>query len=309
LADELSRALNKRVTKEDVCAAIRDWSTHKQVHPINILLSRLGYDGISYHPDMWDETDNADYGAVKFPPITQEGQLAGVISHGKYCHEPSKNLRSASAYQRDIPFGNLPKDTQKDILQFFPARKIDLIPVYGMVADELIPKADPHNLKSAQEHIKGESKKKLGKEVYEKSDSKYLLLVNDRLIDGHHYLAKAIAAGVTRTLKVLDLTALRFQEKSLSNRSGGIKKKRMRLSNRVAQIAEPLIDTKMIDALAGESIRYDGITPEFGDFPALYYFTDHKPQSPSFGASFTVPLGTDLKGVLAAYITLQHKFS
>lgn len=122
-------------------------------------------------------------------------------------------LRLASAFIRDIKFSELPKDTQKDIEQFYPCDKNTLIPMLGMVVDELIHKADPHNLSSAREHIKGESVKKLEKEVYEKSESKYLLLVNDSLIDGHHYLAKAEKAKVTRTLRVLDLTAIRFQKR------------------------------------------------------------------------------------------------
>jgi hypothetical protein len=43
------------------------------------------------------------------------------------------------------------------------------------------------------------------------SPDKYVLLMNDRLIDGHHFLAKAEKGKVSKSLPVLDLTALRFQ--------------------------------------------------------------------------------------------------
>ena len=47
-------------------------------------------------------------------------------------------------------------------------------------------------------------------EVNERGD-KYILLLNDRIIDGHHHLAKAERGKITRSLPVLDLSPLRHQ--------------------------------------------------------------------------------------------------
>ena len=146
-----------------------------------------------------------DTGAAKVTEHAMAWLRAGDISQGEQ--------RNASAFISDIRFGDLPKDTQKDILQFHKCTADTLLPQYGMVVSELLPKADPHNLESAREHVKDTAKKTLEKEVYGKAETKYLLLTNGRLIDGHHYLAKAERAGVTRTLRVLDLTPLRFQKR------------------------------------------------------------------------------------------------
>lgn len=127
--------------------------------------------------------------------------------------------RYASSFIRDVQFKDLPKPVQKDVQQFVPEIKPDThLVCYGMVVSELLPKADSHNLGLAQEHVKDISKKKLDEEIYEKSDQKYFLLMNDRLIDGHHFLAKCEKAGVTRSLKVLDLTPTRFQKRKAEAR-------------------------------------------------------------------------------------------
>lgn len=118
-------------------------------------------------------------------------------------------LRIASAFISDVRYKDLPSTTKQDVDQFLDCNSDHEFPQYGMVVEELIHKADPHNLKSALDHISGDPKK-LAKEVNDRSD-KYILMMNDRIIDGHHFLAKAKKGKVTRSLKVLDLTAHRFQ--------------------------------------------------------------------------------------------------
>jgi len=120
--------------------------------------------------------------------------------------------RAASAFIHDIRIADLPKEVQKDIEHFVQDKKGHVIQ-YGMVVPELVKKVDPENYKTAKGHVADKSDKELEKEIYEKSKNKYILLVNDRIVDGHHFLAKADKLGVTRTLKVLDLTPLRFQKK------------------------------------------------------------------------------------------------
>ena len=46
---------------------------------------------------------------------------------------------------------------------------------------------------------------------FKKAKEKYILLVNDQIVDGHHFLAKAKYFNVTNSLNVLDLTPARFQ--------------------------------------------------------------------------------------------------
>jgi hypothetical protein len=40
------------------------------------------------------------------------------------------------------------------------------------------------------------------------SPDKYVLLMNDRVIDGHHFIAKAEKGKVSKSLPVLDLTSV-----------------------------------------------------------------------------------------------------
>jgi hypothetical protein len=61
-----------------VYQAIKDWSIHKQVHPMNILLARWGYNGIEYLGKAKSFANSGAYGNVRFPPINQEGQVVGL---------------------------------------------------------------------------------------------------------------------------------------------------------------------------------------------------------------------------------------
>lgn len=121
----------------------------------------------------------------------------------------------ASAYVDDISFIRLPDDTRTDVARFVPhAKNTTLFPRYGTVVKELIGKCDPENLKSARKTVREESPKKVEKEFYDKLKSKYVLLVNDRVVDGHHFIAKGESCGCTCSLNVLDLTPARFAKKA-----------------------------------------------------------------------------------------------
>ena len=126
----------------------------------------------------------------------------------------------SSAYIKDVSVKDLPPDTKEDIQRFVkPSKEIKVVE-YGMVVNELLPKVDKHNFEQAEKHIKashsGKSRKDLLKEFFAKADTKYILILNDKIIDGHHFLAKAKDLNVTSSLKVIDLTPVRFQEKSAS---------------------------------------------------------------------------------------------
>jgi hypothetical protein len=118
-----------------------------------------------------------------------------------------------SAFVEDMRLDALPKAVQQDIKRFVDAKAHHQFPHYGMVVKELLPKADPQNLKTARAHVRKLPVAPLGKIVNlaTRRGDKYILVLNDRIIDGHHFLAKAERAGVTSSLNVLDLTPARFQ--------------------------------------------------------------------------------------------------
>ena len=86
-ARKLSQALGKSTTEllPLMESAINDWRIHKQVHPMNILLSRLGYNGIEFVDACGWAGNDGTYGNVRFPPITYVGKLVCMkpSSHGR----------------------------------------------------------------------------------------------------------------------------------------------------------------------------------------------------------------------------------
>lgn len=118
-----------------------------------------------------------------------------------------------SAYIEDMTFSGLPKDVQKDVLRFVDAQKGTPVVHYGMTVKELIAKADPENLKAARKALGTLRASRAAAEVLGrvKDGSKYILLMNDRIVDGHHFLAKAERGQVTSSLNVLDLTPARLE--------------------------------------------------------------------------------------------------
>ena len=117
-----------------------------------------------------------------------------------------------SAYIRDVSVKSLAPDIRSDIKRFAGTESGHVVQ-YGMVAAELVSKADPENLKVAKTHIKDSDRDECFNEVrdHTSNGTKYILLLHDKMIDGHHYLAKALHAGVTSSLGVLDITPLKFQ--------------------------------------------------------------------------------------------------
>lgn len=123
-----------------------------------------------------------------------------------------------SAYVEDMTFSGLPKEVQKDVLRFVDAEKGTPVVHYGMTVKELLGKADPENLKTARKALGTLRASRAAEEVLGKikDGSKYILLMNDRIVDGHHFLAKAERAGITSSLNVLDLTPARLATRQMS---------------------------------------------------------------------------------------------
>jgi len=115
-----------------------------------------------------------------------------------------------SAYMGDTLLGELDEDTIVDVTRFSGATDKGVkIPKYGMTVPELLHKADTHNLNAARAHVGKQTCRDCSEQVHG-NESKHILLMNDRIIDGHHFLAKAERGKVGKSLQVLDLTPLRL---------------------------------------------------------------------------------------------------
>ncbi len=118
-----------------------------------------------------------------------------------------------SAYIQDVKLKDLPAEVRETVKRFTGAKADTKFAWYGMTAKELISKADPHNLSTAKANVKDADCKECRRHVQLKArrGSKFILIQNDRIVDGHHYLAKAMKGNVSMSLNVLDLTPARFQ--------------------------------------------------------------------------------------------------
>lgn len=123
----------------------------------------------------------------------------------------------SSAFTSDLLLKDVPKETRADIKRLVPIATNPEAKVvqYGMVVEELLPKVDEINFIQAEERVKQDladkGKRALGDKFQDKLKTKYILLLNDKIVDGHHFLALAKVLGITCSLRVLDLTPIRFQ--------------------------------------------------------------------------------------------------
>lgn len=129
---------------------------------------------------------------------------------------------SFSAFIEDMTFSALSKDVQTEVLRFVDAKKGTPVVHYGMGVKELLAKADAVNLASARKALGTLRASRARDEVLGKikDGSKYILLMNDRIVDGHHFLAKAERGNVTSSLNVLDLTPARLSTGKVTEFAG-----------------------------------------------------------------------------------------
>lgn len=143
-----------------------------------------------------------------------DGRMAFGAKSGKPLSV--KAVVQASAHVDDVRLTDLPDDTVDTVRNFVAVspRSRLRVPRYNMTVEELVTKADPHNLESARKKLADMEPEKAAEEVRGRQDVKHILLMNDRVIDGHHFIAKAERGGYSAALKVLDLTPARFQAKA-----------------------------------------------------------------------------------------------
>lgn len=150
--------------------------------------------------------------------LKDEADLAAEAAAAK--PEPSKPSEAAatkslpatkSAYLGDCCIEDLPAHAQTLIGEFMPgATPAARVTRYQMTVPELVDKADQHNLDTARRRVSKRTIASSAAEVLERKD-KHILILNDRIIDGHHHLAKAEKGKITSSLPVIDLTPLRYQ--------------------------------------------------------------------------------------------------
>ncbi len=120
-----------------------------------------------------------------------------------------------SAFVGDITLGELTQslgpEIEETIRGFVPtANEKSVVARYGMTVPELLPKVDAHNYETAKKHCKRLTVGEAG-DIVRGRAGKFILVLNDKIIDGHHHLARAEKGKVTSSLPVLDLSPLRHQ--------------------------------------------------------------------------------------------------
>lgn len=174
---------------------------------ISILVKQIN-DGL---PDGCEPVTKEDIAQISDNP--QQAAAGANLLEGKQAmgNPTPKPTAKMSAYMGDVTVGDLPNDTRQEINRIIGGRTDNLRVVkYGMVANELAHMADSHNLEAAQTNLKYSTNSGCADEVHSNTD-KHILVNNGKIVDGHHFLAKALKGKVTKSLHVIDLTPTRFQ--------------------------------------------------------------------------------------------------
>jgi len=197
----------------DISRAVQDANRKlaKELSPVDF----QPYEGDITPADIAQNSDNVQQSASG--DAISLGQIAPQIpgSGKKQVTDNPPNVTRGvfAAYIGDILASNLPESTQADIANILGTNgstgKLKLIK-YGMVPSELEKMADAHNLESAQDHIRNVPKYACSDAVHANTD-KHVLIMNGSVVDGHHFIARALRGGVTKSLPVIDLSPARFQ--------------------------------------------------------------------------------------------------
>ncbi len=91
-------------TVDALIDAAATWGKHQHVHPVNILLSRMGHDGIEWAGGALKEGNTGAHGFVKFPPITADGALVDVVPDPRHGYAVTHGGRDPRVlYSRAAP--------------------------------------------------------------------------------------------------------------------------------------------------------------------------------------------------------------
>lgn len=197
-----------RKNPHDILEQNKEWAimVSKTVEDANRDLIAGGYKPTVTNQDIAQTSDNPQQAAAG-EVISQTGESPTVA---KPVTSPASTAK-LSAFMGDVFVADLPESVRAEIAKITGKDASGmLVTRYGMTADELARKADSHNLEAAQRNLRYCSNGSCSDEVHA-NDEKMILLQNDRVLDGHHFLARALKGKVTKSLPVVDLSPIRFQ--------------------------------------------------------------------------------------------------
>lgn len=182
------------------------------VQDANRELSDAGYEPTVQAADIAQVSDNPQQAAAA--QNLEEGKTASGVNS---LSEETAGARMSS-YLGDISVSSLPEKTQNDIARLLGTNgttgKLRVLK-YGMTVPDLLRKVDSHNMDTARRNVKY-LPSYAARQKIDDDTAKHILLLNDKIIDGHHYLATAEKGKISRALPVIDLTPARFQGATLS---------------------------------------------------------------------------------------------
>lgn len=186
----------------------------KTLSPVTGLpyLPKISVADIAQNSDSPTDSAQAEQPSAIAPRIQSSGQRQ-VTDNPPNVTTGVMAVAVLSAYLGDVVSTDLNPATQAEISKILgidaAQKKLNIVK-YGMVASELEKMADPHNLESAHEHLKSTPNYECADAVHG-STEKHVLTLNGKVVDGHHFIAKALRGKVTKSLPTLDLTPARFQ--------------------------------------------------------------------------------------------------
>lgn len=155
-----------------------------------------------------------DVTAMDIAQVSDNPQQAAQAEIDPMGNPANKETVKMSAFVGDVKIGKLPTSQVEELAKHVQNGDEGISDIivsrYGMTVPELLPKADPHNLDTARKHIRYATNGACADEVHANED-KCILINQDRIIDGHHFLAKAEKGKVSKSLPVIDISPVRFQ--------------------------------------------------------------------------------------------------
>lgn len=182
----------------------------KAVQDANKELIAAGYKGDITAADISQNSDNPQQSAAA------EDMTLNPASSSKSLSDNPTPARMA-AFMGDVTVGELPDDVQSEIHGILGQGEHTqkTVSKYGMTVPELLAKADAHNIQTARHNVRNKTNTDCATDVHSNL-TKHILVMNDKIVDGHHHLAKAEKGKVSKSLQVIDLTPIRFQTAALS---------------------------------------------------------------------------------------------
>lgn len=212
-----------REDKADIEAVRAGTKTRGQVCvevPFAEIVRRKGQEAVMIHRAVAEA--NAELEAEGLPPTitqmdiaqdTDQPQMLPTAGKPVEKEPPAKAQAAFAAYMGDLTVSELPESTQADIAAILGTNGATgalKVIKYGMTVSELLKMADPDNLEAARKRLRYCTNGACADEVHANTE-KHVIVQNQRVVDGHHHLARAEKGKVSKSLHVIDISPARFQ--------------------------------------------------------------------------------------------------